>query len=127
VNLKQEFDNLKNKLFQDHSEKQEGKKSWITRGHLINVQYARNVMKLLNIETEVRDIFHALKNVMLCISYVKFATLRSKAMKTIKKVININPEILHETEVLKIINMRLMDVSSSTRESTLDLLWSSLS
>jgi hypothetical protein len=84
-------------------------------------------MKLLNIETEVRDIFHALKNVMLCISYIKFATLRSKAMKTIKKVININPEILHETEVLKIINMRLMDVSSSTRESTLDLLWSSLS
>ena len=47
-------------------------------------------------------------------------------MKTIKKIININPEILHETEVLKIINMRLMDVSSSTRESTLDLLWSTL-
>ena len=47
-------------------------------------------------------------------------------MKTIKKVISINPEILHETEVLKIIQMRLMDVSSSTRESSLDLLWSSL-
>jgi len=63
---------------------------------------------------------------MLCISYLKFATLRAKAMKIIKKVIKINPEILHETEVLKIIQMRLMDVSSSTRESTLELLWSSL-
>ena len=47
-------------------------------------------------------------------------------MKTIKKLININPDILHDTEVMKIISLRLMDVSSSTRESTLDLLWSSL-
>ena len=49
----------------------------------------------------------ALKNVMLCISYLKFATLRAKAMKTIKRVININPETLHEPEILKIILMRL--------------------
>lgn len=83
----------------------------------------RNVIRLLNIETEVRDLFQALKNVMLCISYQKFATLRAKAMKTIKAIIKINPETLNEKEVLKIIQLRLMDVSSSTREATLDLLW----
>ena len=78
-------------------------KTWITRGHLINIQYIRNVIRLLNIETELRDIFQALKNVMLCISYLKLATLRQKAMKTIKKLIKINPEILNDVEVLKII------------------------
>jgi hypothetical protein len=35
-------------------------KTWITRGHMINIQYVRNVMRLLNVETEVRDIFKAL-------------------------------------------------------------------
>jgi hypothetical protein len=64
---------------------------------------------------------------MLCISYQKFATLRAKAMKSIKTIIKINPDTLHEKEVLKIIQLRLMDVSSSTREATLDLLWQSLS
>jgi len=44
-------------------------------------------------------------------------------MKTIKAIIKINPETLNEKEVLKIIQLRLMDVSSSTREATLDLLW----
>ncbi len=63
---------------------------------------------------------------MLCISYQKFATLRAKAMKSIKAIIKINPDTLHEKEVLKIIQLRLMDVSSSTREATLDLLWQSL-
>jgi hypothetical protein len=47
-------------------------------------------------------------------------------MKSIKAIIKINPETLHENEVLKIIQLRLMDVSSSTREATLDLLWQSL-
>ena len=47
-------------------------------------------------------------------------------MKSIKTIIKINPETLHEKEVLKIIQLRLMDVSSSTREATLDLLWQSL-
>ena len=47
-------------------------------------------------------------------------------MKTIKAIIKINPETLNEKEVLKIIQLRLMDVSSSTREATLDLLWQSL-
>ena len=60
-------------------------------------------MRLLNIETEIRDIFQTLKNVMLCISYLKLATLRAKAMKIIKKIIKINPENLHDVEVLKII------------------------
>lgn len=53
-------------------------------------------MKLLVVETEIRDMFQALKNVMLCVSYLKFATLRAKAMKTIKKVIKLNPEILND-------------------------------
>ena len=82
-----EFDSLKTSGERAH-------KSWITRGHLINVHYVRNVMRLLNIETEIRDIFQALKNVMLCISYLRLATMRAKAMKTIKKVIKVNPEIL---------------------------------
>ena len=60
-------------------------------------------MRLLNIETEIRDIFQTLKNVMLCISYLKLATLRAKAMKIIKKIIKINPENLHDVEILKII------------------------
>lgn len=60
-------------------------------------------MRLINIETEIRDMFHLLKNVMLCISYVKLATLRAKAMKVIKKVIKNDPETLHEEEILKII------------------------
>ena len=47
-------------------------------------------------------------------------------MKTIKKIINADPETLHENEILKIISLRLMDVSSGTRESTLDLLWNCL-
>jgi hypothetical protein len=47
-------------------------------------------------------------------------------MKSIKAIIKINPDTLHEKEVLKIIQLRLMDVSSSTREATLDLLWQSL-
>ena len=96
--LKNEFD-----LIRNGGESEEKTKSWITRGHLINIQYVRNVTKLLNIETEVRDLFQALKNVMLCISYQKFATMRSKAMKCIKAIIKINPEVLHENEILKII------------------------
>ena len=75
----------------------------MTRGHLINVTYVRHVLKILNIETEFRDIFRLLKSTMLCISYQKLATLRVKAMKTMKKIIKINPEILHDVEVLKII------------------------
>ena len=63
---------------------------------------------------------------MLCISYLKLATLRVKAMKIISKIIKINPEALHDAEILKIIQLRLMDVSSSTRETTLELLWHSL-
>jgi HEAT repeat associated with sister chromatid cohesion len=122
MQLKQEFDALSNHSVDDGQQA----KSWITRGHLISVGYVRNVMRLLNIETEVRDIFQALKNVMLCISYLRLATLRAKAMKTIKKVIKINPELLNDSEILKIIQLRLLDVSSSTRETTLDLLWQSL-
>lgn len=71
----------------------------------------------------MRDIFKALKNVMLCVSYMKLATLRAKAIKTIKSLIKINPENLHDQQILKIVHLRLMDVSASTRESTLDLLW----
>lgn len=62
----------------------------------MNITYAKKVMKLLSIETELRDLFEALKNVMLCISYLKLATLRVKAMKAIKKLIKQNPEILAE-------------------------------
>lgn len=83
-------------------------------------------MRLINIETEIRDMFSLLKNVMLCISYVKLATLRAKAMKVIKKVIKMDPETLHEEEILKIIKLRLVDVSASTRETTLDLLYQTL-
>jgi flagellar motor component MotA len=54
---------------------------------------------------------------------MKFATLRAKAMKIIKKLIKLSPEILHDKDIMKILSLRLMDVSSSTRESTLDLLW----
>ncbi len=100
-----------------------GKKSWITRGHLINLQYARNVLRLINIETEIRDIFALLKNVMLCISYFKLASLRVQAMKIIKKIIKMDPDTLNEEEILKIIHLRLQDISSSTRETTLDLLY----
>ena len=71
-------------------------KTWITRGHLMNITYAKKLMKLLSIETELRDLFEALKNVMLCISYLKLATLRVKAMKAIKKLIKQNPEIIAE-------------------------------
>lgn len=60
---------------------------------------------------------------MLCISYLKLATLRVKAIKTIKSIVKINPENLHDQEVQKIIQLRLLDISASTREGTLDLLW----
>jgi len=98
-------------------------KTWITRGHMMNITYARKVMMLLLVETELRDLFEAMKNVMLCISYLKLATLRVKAMKAIKKLIVVDPEILSDSQILKIIQLRLADVSSSTREMTLDLLW----
>jgi hypothetical protein len=62
----------------------------------MNITYGKKIMKLLSIETELRDLFEALKNVMLCISYLKLATLRVKAMKAIKKLIKQNPEILAE-------------------------------
>ena len=90
---------------------------------MINVTYIRHVLRILHIETEVKEMFQALKNVMLCLSYMKFATLRAKAMKIIKKLIKLSPEILHDKDIMKILSLRLMDVSSSTRESTLDLLW----
>ena len=68
----------------------------MTRGHLINVNYIRNLLGLLNIELELRDIFVALKNIMLCISYLKLATLRSKAIKAIKSLIKLKPENLND-------------------------------
>ena len=63
---------------------------------MINFNYIKKVMRLLLVETEIRDLFQALKNVMLCISYLKFATLRAKAMKAIKKIIKQNPETLND-------------------------------
>lgn len=67
--------------------------------------------------------FLALKNVMLCISYMKLASLRAKALKSIKKIVKINPETINDEEIQRIVALRLMDVSSQTREMTLDLLW----
>ena len=68
----------------------------MTRGHTIGVGYVRAVIRLVNVEMELRDIFYALKNTMLCISYLKLASLRVKAIKTIKSIVKINPENLHD-------------------------------
>jgi hypothetical protein len=63
------------------------------------VQYIRLVIRALNIETEVKDLFQALKNVLLSLSYKKQATLRAKALKAVKKLVKINPETINEIEV----------------------------
>ncbi len=78
--------------------------------------------KYLNIELELRHLFEALKNTMLCISYFKQATLRARAIKAIKNLVKIDPENLLDTLVQQIIQLRLRDISSSTRESTIDLI-----
>lgn len=101
--LVREFDEIKMKQTDDAAGAKT--RTWITRGHNINITYVRTVMKLLIIESEIRDMFQALKNVMLCVSYLKFATLRAKAMKTIKKVIKLNPENLNDKEIHKIISL----------------------
>ena len=72
---------------------------WITRGIKTNIYYTRSVYRYLNIELELRHLYEALKNTMLCISYFKQATLRSRAVKAIKNLIKLDPENLLDSLV----------------------------
>jgi len=44
----------------------------------------RNLMSKIVVKFEYRDLFVGLKNMLLCLSYSKSATVRSKIMKIIK-------------------------------------------
>jgi len=69
-----------------------------------------------------------LKNILLCISYSKSATLRHKTLKIIKQAIKIDPiELLQDSQILQIIKLRIEDVSSITREIALDIIHKNMS
>jgi hypothetical protein len=103
-------------------------KSWLKpRGITLKPEYVRRVMEYLSLQLEFGDLFFALKNMLLCLSYSKQATLRSKAMKIIRQLIKNDPEnMLQDSEIQAILKLRITDVSSITRESALDILFKNI-
>eukprot|EP00347_Sterkiella_histriomuscorum_P014234 403361660 len=106
--LETEYTRVQEQKF-DKSQLQD--RSWISRGQQLSIHYIRNVLKYLSIELELRDVI-----------YFKHATMRAKAMRAIKNIIKINQENFVDPQIQKIISLRLQDISSGTREGTLDLI-----
>lgn len=97
-------------------------------GAKVDVEASRRKMSAICLGQEFRDVFYSLKNMLLCVSYSKHATLRNKVMKIIKKLIKSNPiEMLGDAEVQQILKIRITDASAVTRESALDILHKNLS
>jgi hypothetical protein len=48
-------------------------------------------MAMISCSTEFKDLVGALKNMLMCLSYSKVATIRGKIMKIIKKLIKCDP------------------------------------
>jgi len=88
----------------------------------VDLRYASSVMLLLNIKLELNDLFKLLKDKILIISYEKLPSLRAKSIKVIRDLVEIRTDNLLDDFVLKIVQSRLSDDSSSTRESTIDLI-----
>ena len=99
-------------------------KTWIKpQGITMKPEYVRAVMGQLSLALEFSDLFYALKNILMCLSYSKQATLRNKAMKIIRQLIKNDPQkMLQDEEIQTILKLRITDVSSVTRESALDIL-----
>jgi hypothetical protein len=57
----------------------------------------------------------------LVVSYSKTAILRSKALKSVKALVKLNPKNLLDEQVTRAIYLRLNDSSAITRESAIDL------
>lgn len=89
---------------------------------MIDVNYAKTIFRYLNIEVDLKDLFSAIKGTMLCLSYSKLASIRTLTIKSIKKLIKINPQNLLDENIQKIIEYRICDTSATTRENTLDLI-----
>ena len=52
-----------------------------------SVEDARASMGTFGLQNEFNDLFTALKNMLMCLSFSKQASIRSKVMKIIKKLI----------------------------------------
>ena len=79
-------------------------------------------MAMISCSTEFKDLVGALKNMLMCLSYSKVATIRGKIMKIIKKLIKCDPSQLKDRDIQQILKLRITDVSSMTREGALDII-----
>lgn len=97
------------------------------RGTLIRVEDARSTMSHIFYTLDLKEAFVGLKNVLLCLSYSKIASIRNKVMKIIKKLIAVDSQaMLKDNDVQAIMKLRISDVSAMTRESALDILLKNL-
>ena len=74
--------------------------------------------------TDVSDLYSGLKDTLIFVACAgKTATLRSKALKSISKVIKVNPESVIDDKIKKVISHASQDSTSVvTREGALDML-----
>jgi hypothetical protein len=54
------------------------------------------------------------------------ATIRNKCLKVTKLLIQVDPALLHDAQMLQVIKLRTKDISALTRESAIDILHKSL-
>lgn len=107
--------------------KEESQNYWSQRSLTWNVEFARAILSSQSYLTEMKDVFQALKSILICVSYSKQATLRQKSMKIIKALIKTDPlNMLQDVNIQLIIQLRVEDISSVTRESALDIIQKNL-
>ena len=87
----------------------------------------RSKLGQVEMQNHLKDLGSGLKNMLMCLSYSKQGTLRNKVIKILKKMIKQKPqEMLEDEQVHELLKLRITDVSSLTRESILDIIYSNL-
>ena len=98
-------------------------KTWLMHSVTIDVEYAKSLLLQLQSVTEVPDLSQGLKDTMIYVACnARTATLRSRALKSISKMIKLRPESVLDEKIATVVTYRAADPSVVTRESALDLL-----